>query len=175
MQAQPSTPDAFAAAGAVDKSKSDPNHVYAEQQQHANKKRGAVKDEDEEECEDDDSNLLPDEARQKQTNTHNNQRLLKNRQAAQQFRKRQKSHIVNLESQVDSLSAENAVLASRVDMLVMENKLIRDQLDYMRNFVMNCLQLTFRPNTTLQDLQRFGQITSHPAFKPPPPQDGAAA
>jgi len=102
---------------------------------------------------------LPEPERQKQT------RLLKNRQAAQQFRKRQKSHIIELESKVETLSSDNTMLGSRVDMLTTENKLIKEQLDYMRNFVMNCLQLSFPPNASMQDLQRFNQMTQ-PSAKP---------
>jgi hypothetical protein len=70
-------------------------------------------------------------------------RLLKNRKAAQQFRKRQKNHILELEARVETLSTENSTLTSQVELLHAENKLIREQLDYMRSFVLNALQFTF--------------------------------
>ncbi len=69
-------------------------------------------------------------------------RLLKNRKAAQQFRKRQKNHIIELEDKVDTLTGENSQLNAQLDLLAAENKLIREQLDYMRNFVLNALQFT---------------------------------
>jgi hypothetical protein len=81
-------------------------------------------------------------------------RLLKNRKAAQQFRKRQKNHILDLEGRVETLTTENSTLTSQVELLHTENKLIREQLDYMRSFVLNALQFTFPPNLPSSDLQR---------------------
>jgi hypothetical protein len=81
-------------------------------------------------------------------------RLLKNRKAAQQFRKRQKNHILDLEGRVETLTTENSTLTSQVELLHTENKLIREQLDYMRSFVLNALQFTFPPSLPTSDLQR---------------------
>eukprot|EP00005_Dracoamoeba_jomungandri_P001634 CAMPEP_0174251294 /NCGR_PEP_ID=MMETSP0439-20130205/1158_1 /TAXON_ID=0 /ORGANISM="Stereomyxa ramosa, Strain Chinc5" /LENGTH=190 /DNA_ID=CAMNT_0015331567 /DNA_START=78 /DNA_END=650 /DNA_ORIENTATION=- len=81
-------------------------------------------------------------------------KLVKNRKAAQQFRKRQKNHIQQLESDVNALSSENTTLKTKVEDLQKENKFIRDQLDYMRNFVMNALQVSFAnaaPNVATTD------------------------
>jgi len=126
--------------------------------QGSRKRRAAVKHEAT--AEEAELSKLPDDERAKQT------RLLKNRQAAQQFRKRQKTHIIELENQVEALTSDNSVLVSRLEMLTAENKLIKEQLEYMRNFVMNCLQLSFPPNTSLQDLQRFGQLAGSSLFPP---------
>jgi hypothetical protein len=85
-------------------------------------------------------------------------RLLKNRKAAQMFRKRQKNHILELEARVETLTTENSTLTSQVELLHAENKLIREQLDYMRSFVLNALQFTFPPSMpgmpAMHDLQK---------------------
>jgi len=62
-------------------------------------------------------------------------RLVKNREAAQLFRQRQKAYIGDLEQKVDKLSTENVTLQSKVDLLSAENKLIKEQLGYLRNFI----------------------------------------
>jgi hypothetical protein len=93
-------------------------------------------DEDDLDCGAGDATSLPERER----------RLLKNRKAAQQFRKRQKNHILELEARVETLSTENSTLTSQVELLHAENKLIREQLDYMRSFVLNALQFTFPPS-----------------------------
>jgi len=62
-------------------------------------------------------------------------RLVKNREAAQLFRQRQKAYIGDLEQKVDKLSTENVALQSKVDLLSAENKLIKEQLGYLRNFI----------------------------------------
>jgi len=64
-----------------------------------------------------------------------NRRLVKNREAAQLFRQRQKAYIGDLEQKVDKLSTENVALQSKVDLLSAENKLIKEQLGYLRNFI----------------------------------------
>jgi len=64
-----------------------------------------------------------------------NRRLVKNREAAQLFRQRQKAYISDLEQKVDKLSTENVALQSKVDLLSAENKLIKEQLGYLRNFI----------------------------------------
>jgi len=64
-----------------------------------------------------------------------NRRLVKNREAAQLFRQRQKAYINDLEQKVEKLSTENVTLQSKVDLLSAENKLIKEQLGYLRNFI----------------------------------------
>jgi hypothetical protein len=88
-------------------------------------------------------------------------RLLKNRKAAQQFRKRQKNHILELEARVETLSTENSTLTSQVELLHAENKLIREQLDYMRSFVLNALQFTFPPGGMGGGMGPMGAMAMH--------------
>lgn len=79
-------------------------------------------------------------------------RLVKNRRAAQLFRKRQKEHITDLEKQVHTLAAENASYGARVDLLTSENNLIRDQLGYLRTFIGKAVQLSFASSIGAQGL-----------------------
>ncbi|KAL6061603.1 putative D-beta-hydroxybutyrate dehydrogenase, mitochondrial-like isoform X2 [Balamuthia mandrillaris] len=72
-------------------------------------------------------------------------RLMKNRQAARQFRKRQKGHIKELEARVKDLGTDNKTLNSRLELLVTENKLMKEQLEYMRSFVLKALQTSSHP------------------------------
>jgi len=62
-------------------------------------------------------------------------RLEKNREAAQQFRQRQKNYILGLESQVDTLGATNKDLQERLGIIAGENKLLKEQLAYLRHFI----------------------------------------
>eukprot|EP01089_Gocevia_fonbrunei_P013292 TRINITY_DN3376_c0_g1_i3.p1 TRINITY_DN3376_c0_g1~~TRINITY_DN3376_c0_g1_i3.p1 ORF type:complete len:227 (-),score=43.90 TRINITY_DN3376_c0_g1_i3:139-819(-) len=83
-------------------------------------------------------------------------RRQKNRQAAKLFRKRQKKYIEDLEEKVGNLETENTTLTSKVNLLSVENKLVREQLDYMRNFVTTAFQFTV-PNDKLKQLhERLG-------------------
>jgi len=70
-------------------------------------------------------------------------RLVKNRRAAQLFRKRQKQYIIDLEKQVNTLAAQNAAYSAKVDLLSAENNLIKDQLGYLRTFISKAVQLSF--------------------------------
>jgi len=60
---------------------------------------------------------------------------LKNREAAQLFRQRQKAYIQDLEKKVAKLNAETTQYRSKVDLLTTENKLVREQMNYMRSFL----------------------------------------
>eukprot|EP01090_Pellita_catalonica_P018346 TRINITY_DN5893_c0_g1_i1.p1 TRINITY_DN5893_c0_g1~~TRINITY_DN5893_c0_g1_i1.p1 ORF type:complete len:233 (-),score=50.52 TRINITY_DN5893_c0_g1_i1:100-741(-) len=70
-------------------------------------------------------------------------RRQKNRQAAKMFRKRQKQHIEDLEAKVTMLESANGELSTRVNNLTLENKIVREQLDYMRGFVTQAFQCAF--------------------------------
>ncbi|ELR16326.1 bZIP transcription factor domain containing protein [Acanthamoeba castellanii str. Neff] len=100
-------------------------------------------------------------------------RLLKNRKAAQQFRKRQKNHILELEARVETLSTENSTLTSQVELLHAENKLIREQLDYMRSFVLNALQFTFPPGGMGGGMGPMGAMAMHDLQKSMIPPDSS--
>eukprot|EP01111_Echinosteliopsis_oligospora_P010793 TRINITY_DN341_c1_g1_i1.p1 TRINITY_DN341_c1_g1~~TRINITY_DN341_c1_g1_i1.p1 ORF type:complete len:318 (+),score=118.61 TRINITY_DN341_c1_g1_i1:598-1551(+) len=75
--------------------------------------------------------LSPDEER----SLKRQRRLVKNREAAQQFRQRQKNYIADLENRVEELSAMNSEYASKIDILISENKIIREQLSRLHDFV----------------------------------------
>lgn len=104
-----------------------------DKQQKGNSKKRKIDDLEQDQPQKSDKNPPPEREK----------RLLKNRKAARQFRKRQKEHIADLEKKVENLTSENSNLTSKVQLLSTENKLIREQLNYMRTFVMNALQLSF--------------------------------
>lgn len=60
---------------------------------------------------------------------------MKNREAAQLFRQRQKAYIQDLEKKVQDLTAINNEYRARVELVNSENKLIKEQLLYLRTFV----------------------------------------
>ncbi len=62
-------------------------------------------------------------------------RLVRNREAAQQFRMRQKQHIIDMESKIKLVEAENSELRTKVELLNSENKIVKDQLLYLRSFI----------------------------------------
>jgi hypothetical protein len=72
-------------------------------------------------------------------------RLVKNRQAAQQFRKRQKLYIQDLEKRCTTLTAQNASYAAKVELLSTENRLVKEQLEYLRSFVSQAVQVSLTP------------------------------
>ncbi|PRP74471.1 hypothetical protein PROFUN_06600 [Planoprotostelium fungivorum] len=76
-------------------------------------------------------------------------RLEKNREAAHQFRQRQKAYLLELESKVSSLTTENAENKAKVELLRSENQLIREQLNYLRAFITQAVSfsLPFQNNT----------------------------
>eukprot|EP01117_Protostelium_nocturnum_P009078 TRINITY_DN3250_c0_g1_i1.p1 TRINITY_DN3250_c0_g1~~TRINITY_DN3250_c0_g1_i1.p1 ORF type:complete len:158 (-),score=45.68 TRINITY_DN3250_c0_g1_i1:34-507(-) len=88
-------------------------------------------------------------------------RLKKNRQAAQNFRKRQKVYLQDLESKVSNLNAENAEHKAKAELLVSENHMIKEQLNYLRLFVSQVVgssisankeSLSLLPNITATEL-----------------------
>jgi len=94
-----------------------------------------------------------DPKRAKRTNGNNDEnRLVKNRQAAQLFRQRQKQHIKDLENKVGAVNEVNVALTAKVDVLKAENKLVKEQLNYLRSFVAAALQYAFPQNK--EELQK---------------------
>lgn len=57
------------------------------------------------------------------------------------FRQRQKVYIQDLEKRTTDLTAENASLRAKVELLSAENKVIRDQLAYLRSVIGNAVQI----------------------------------
>jgi hypothetical protein len=61
--------------------------------------------------------------------------LSRNREAAQLFRQRQKAYLQELEENVTEIAIENSEMKAKAELLRSENKLVRDQLDYLRNII----------------------------------------
>ncbi|KAL6078375.1 BZIP transcription factor domain containing protein [Balamuthia mandrillaris] len=80
-------------------------------------------------------------------------RLVKNRQAAQLFRKRQKKYIQDLEEKVAGVNAVNTQLEAKVDVLHSENALLRDQLAYLRTFIDDTLRFAF-PTHKVEQMEK---------------------
>jgi type II secretory pathway pseudopilin PulG len=109
---------------------------------------------------DDDFGEEPTNKRQK--------RLVKNRQAAQLFRKRQKQYISDLENKVAEVTNKNIALMAKVDVLVTENQLVKDQLKYLRTFVVSALEQAFPPQKYAEMQQQLGDIGLNDAAKKEP-------
>lgn len=90
--------------------------------------------------------LTPEEER----NMKRQRRLVKNREAAQLFRQRQKAYIQDLEKKVADLSSTNNEFRARVELLNSENKLIKEQLLYLRNFITQAVSFSF-PKSPSED------------------------
>lgn len=80
---------------------------------------------------------LDDEQKQKRQ-----RRLMKNREAAQQFRQRQKEYIQNLEQRVTELNTHVSDSHKHIEMLTAENRLLRDQLVYLYNVMRQNLSVS---------------------------------
>jgi hypothetical protein len=87
-------------------------------------------------------------------------RLVKNREAAQLFRQRQKEYISNLELKAAELTTANTEANARVELLASENKLMKEQLIYLRNFMKQAVAYSFPLATTMP----MGQV---PIVPPP--------
>eukprot|EP01087_Luapelamoeba_hula_P022361 TRINITY_DN7986_c0_g1_i1.p1 TRINITY_DN7986_c0_g1~~TRINITY_DN7986_c0_g1_i1.p1 ORF type:complete len:313 (+),score=73.09 TRINITY_DN7986_c0_g1_i1:342-1280(+) len=70
-------------------------------------------------------------------------RLVKNHQAAQLFRQRQKQHIKALEEQVAQVSTTHTNLTADLHALQAENQAAKQQLRFLQSFVAIALQQTF--------------------------------
>lgn len=93
------------------------------------------------------ASLTPEEER----NMKRQRRLVKNREAAQLFRQRQKAYIQDLEKKVSDLSATNNEFRARVELLNSENKLIKEQLLYLRNFITQAVSFSFPKSPNSED------------------------
>jgi len=100
-------------------------------------------------------------------------RLVKNREAAALFRKRQKEYIQDLEKKVNDLQKENVDYRTKVDLLYSENKLIKDQLIYLRNVISQAISLQFSPNPPTNE-QAIALMNSNNLILPHPILQGIA-
>jgi len=62
-------------------------------------------------------------------------RLAKNRESARRFRQRQRDHINTLELQAEQLTLANTEIASKLQLLTAENKILTEQLTHLRTFL----------------------------------------
>lgn len=63
---------------------------------------------------------------------------------------------------------KNIALLAKVDVLVTENQLVKDQLKYLRTFVVSALEQAFPPNKYAEMQQQLGDIglTDSPKKEP---------
>lgn len=111
-------------------------------------KKKAAKKQDEDSIFDDDSDEEMNDDGNLDGKDEKTKKLLKNREAAQQFRQRQRDHIDVLEKQVQQLIEQRAQYNSQTDALLAENKLVRSQVQYMREFLSQALAFAFSQNVS---------------------------
>jgi hypothetical protein len=70
----------------------------------------------------------------------------KNREAAQLFRQRQKAKVHELERAVDDLTCNNSEYRMKMEILAFENKILKDQLFYLKNLVSSGILITSMPS-----------------------------
>jgi len=81
-------------------------------------------------------------------------RRVKNREAAQLFRQRQKQHIHDLEEEVQSINNRNVDLNTQIEVLRAENTLVKEQLRYLRCFVTEGLRFAF-PDSKFEEMDKM--------------------
>eukprot|EP00005_Dracoamoeba_jomungandri_P009802 CAMPEP_0174272858 /NCGR_PEP_ID=MMETSP0439-20130205/52590_1 /TAXON_ID=0 /ORGANISM="Stereomyxa ramosa, Strain Chinc5" /LENGTH=278 /DNA_ID=CAMNT_0015363661 /DNA_START=26 /DNA_END=858 /DNA_ORIENTATION=+ len=84
------------------------------------------------------------------------ERRIKNRKAAQLFRKRQKEHILELEVQNRQFHQRNIIIEAKLEVLTAENTLLKNQINYLRDVVVEC----FKPNLSEE---KYAEIVAHTA------------
>jgi hypothetical protein len=80
-------------------------------------------------------------------------RRVKNREAAQLFRQRQKQHIRDLEAEVKGINDKNTHLTTQMEVMRAENTLVKEQLQYLRCFVLEGLKFAFPDQTKIHELE----------------------
>lgn len=100
-------------------------------------------------------------------------RLIKNREAAQQFRQRQKEYIQNLERRVTELNTHVGETHKHIELLTAENRLLRDQLVYLYNVMRQNLSLSTPSLATSTPSSPFhtptGSVPASPSIPATPP------
>ncbi|KAL6079431.1 hypothetical protein QOT17_001054 [Balamuthia mandrillaris] len=91
---------------------------------------------------DDEANETRDVREPSEPDERVEKRLQRNRKAAQLFRRRQKQYIKDLEKRVEELNCHNAQFLSEERLLLIENRLIKEQLAYLRDFVNQVVAIT---------------------------------
>ncbi len=91
-------------------------------------------------------------------------RLVKNREAAHQFRLRQKQYIEDLETKMDILTRENTDSRAKLELLQAENKLIKEQLAHVRAFISQAISASLNPLAAFAQMQQQQQQQNNPMF-----------
>jgi hypothetical protein len=117
-----------------------------------------------EEDDNDELSAIPSGERKKRLQDN---KLSKNREAAQQFRQRQRAHIAALEQKVKELTTLRAQYTAQTQMLEAENKLIRAQVNYLRGFLSQALAVAF--SQQLPQLLLAQTAASHTSIPPQVP------
>lgn len=81
-------------------------------------------------------------------------RRVKNREAAQLFRQRQKQHIRDLEEEVRGINDKNSELNTQVEVLRAENTMVKEQLRYLRCFITEGLKFAF-PESKFTEMDKM--------------------
>jgi len=95
--------------------------------------------------------LAPKEHKSGEQDTKKQKRRVKNREAAQLFRQRQKQHIRDLEEEVNSINNRNVDLNTQLEVLRTENAMVKEQLRYLRCFITEGLKFAF-PDSKFAEL-----------------------
>jgi len=85
--------------------------------------------------------------------TKRQKRRVKNREAAQLFRQRQKQHIRDLEAEVKGINDKNMQLTTQMEVLKAENALVKEQLHYLRCYVLEGLKFAFPDQSKVHELE----------------------
>jgi len=96
----------------------------------------------------------PKERREGDQENKRQKRRVKNREAAQLFRQRQKQHIRDLEEEVRNINNRNTDLNTQLEVLRAENTLVKEQLRYLRCFVTEGLKFAF-PESKFEEMDRM--------------------
>jgi len=91
--------------------------------------------------------------------TKRQKRRVKNREAAQLFRQRQKQHIRDLEEEVRGINNKNVVLNTQIEVLKAENTMVKEQLRYLRCFITEGLKFAFPENKFLEMDKMLAEYT----------------
>eukprot|EP00002_Diphylleia_rotans_P015657 TRINITY_DN3033_c0_g1_i1.p1 TRINITY_DN3033_c0_g1~~TRINITY_DN3033_c0_g1_i1.p1 ORF type:complete len:236 (-),score=56.46 TRINITY_DN3033_c0_g1_i1:354-1061(-) len=116
-------------------------------QQNASKRNSTDQGDDSSDDDDEDSKDGGNQSDKKM------RRLLKNRESAHMSRIRKKNYINELEKRTTELSSSNSDLQTRVNTLATENKLLKDQLAYLRLVLSQAATTTYQPTPQIPMMQ----------------------
>eukprot|EP01098_Paradermamoeba_levis_P010110 TRINITY_DN4232_c0_g1_i1.p1 TRINITY_DN4232_c0_g1~~TRINITY_DN4232_c0_g1_i1.p1 ORF type:complete len:136 (+),score=32.09 TRINITY_DN4232_c0_g1_i1:46-408(+) len=92
-----------------------------------------------------------EEPSEEMKNMKRQKRLEKNREAAQQFRQRQREYITDLEGRVSVLNVTNSEYKIKLESLDAENKILKDQLSYLRSFIGQAVSVAYPADSKINN------------------------